>query len=226
MGVPLTWMKKSYPCLKPLNSYMADLLLRLEFVEQWLRNGPQNTYWLSALFFPQGFMTASMQMHARATQIAIDELRFNTTVTKQFKDDITEPPAGGVNMHGLFLEGCDWATEHQQLDESRKGMLFVEMPVIWLKPMQIKDYDAFVKSLPKPQYNCPLYKTSERRGVLSTTGHSTNFVMFMQFSYRDKDPHHWCRRGVACLCMLDDWTKEPAHRTGAPSIHLVMVVRR
>ncbi len=72
------------------------------------------------------------------------------------------------------------------------------MPVLWLEPVQIDLYepeDIF--------YQCPLYKTSTRRGVLSTTGHSTNFVMFLGIKTL-LNPEHWVRRGVAMLCQLDD----------------------
>eukprot|EP00392_Amoebophrya_sp_AT5.2_P005332 g5341.t1 len=202
--VPPGWGKLSYPCLKPLNSYMDDLMKRLEFYEDWLRNGPPKSFWISAMFFPQGFMTAAMQTHARSTFIAIDELKFLSLSTSEMAAEVTEGKPLGVNVHGLYLQGCGFDRPNTVLCESSKGILFVEMPVIWLKPVLVPEWDAYHKGRAKPEYNCPLYKTSERRGVLSTTGHSTNFVMYMQLGYAEEDAAHWTRRGVALLCMLDD----------------------
>ena len=76
-------------------------------------------------------------------------------------------------------------------------ILFTELPTLWLRPTKLSDLEE------PPHYNCPLYKTSDRRGTLSTTGHSTNFVMYLNLP-SDRPADHWIRRGVAGLCQLDE----------------------
>lgn len=71
------------------------------------------------------------------------------------------------------------------------------MPVIWIKPIEKSRLRV------GSRYVCPLYKTSERRGNLSTAGHSTNYVLPVLLNTKEP-PAHWTKRGVALLCQLDE----------------------
>jgi dynein heavy chain len=142
-------------------------------------------------------MTAVMQTYSRRTKTPIDTLSFKTYVKEFHEDQVKELPEEGVNIHGLFLQGAKWDFKKKLIEDSDPKVPIIKMPVIWLEPVTKADhYDD-------KNYECPLYKTSVRAGELSTTGHSTNFVLFMQIP-SDVPQDYWIRRGAALLCMTDD----------------------
>jgi len=61
------------------------------------------------------------------------------------------------------------------LAESLPKVLLTRMPKIWFKPQEVNPKTGMIDH--GHIYTCPLYKTLERFGTLSTTGHSTNFVL-------------------------------------------------
>lgn len=185
--VPQQWKDVSYPSLKPLGSYIKDLIKRIQFFDHWEKNGIPTYYNISLFYFTQGFMTGALQNYARKTKIAIDNLIFDFEVVQA-----ENPPApeNGILVFGTYMEGCKWNFKTRLLDESDPKILYTECPMVWFKPCKKDEIRNF------PHYACPMYKTSERRGTLMTTGHSTNFVLNMRLP-SDKPQSHWIKRGVA-----------------------------
>lgn len=213
--VPPMWEKKAYPSLKALSSWVDDLLERVKFLTKWVDNGIPPVFWLSGFFFPQGFLTGILQNHARQFNIAIDSLSFAFLMRTEAAEELHAKPAeGGCFMMGLFLEGARWDKIAHSLVDPLPKELFSKMPTIHLMP--IKDRVAPSSGI----YRCPVYKILTRTGTLSTTGHSTNFVFWieipsnkgtilrnslvsetnLQIQFADQD--YWIKAGVACFLSL------------------------
>lgn len=195
--VPEGWAGVGFLSLKPLTAWYKDLNDRIAFFNKWYEGGHPISFWLPGLFFPQAFLTAVMQNFARAHKYPIDRIDFDIEVRDDAQldgSDLREHPEAGSYMYGLFLEGCRWDNKIHALGASLPKVLFTQVPVVHFIPTL--DFKG------KPGvYPCPVYKVLSRKGTLSTTGHSTNFVRDMILPTVD-NPDVWIRAGVAAFLAL------------------------
>ena len=210
------WAAVAYPSLKPLGSWVNDFLERLHFLRDWMENGTSPTvFWISGFFFTQAFITGTLQNYARKHAIPIDKAEFDFRVLtpQEIEHAKNHKPEDGAFVRGLFMEGARWDTKAHVIAESLPRELFVSMPFIHLSP-KLRTQVPVVEGVPEQYtgstngtahvYMCPVYKTSFRQGTLSTTGHSTNFVMFIRIPMAAQHKQkHWIKRGVAMLTQLD-----------------------
>ncbi|XP_022823491.1 dynein heavy chain 1, axonemal-like [Spodoptera litura] len=190
--VPAMWSSKAYPSLKPLAAWVKDLCLRVQFMKDWAAHGIPKVFWISGFYFPQAFLTGALQNYARKHVIAIDTVAYAFEALPQ---PPTKKPEDGCCVRGLYLEGARWNASDMSLEESRPKELHIEMAILYMKPEQNH-------RLQPNLYECPTYKTLLRAGTLSTTGHSTNYVMTIELTTH-KPQQHWIKRGVALFCALD-----------------------
>ncbi|TPX36228.1 hypothetical protein SmJEL517_g01545 [Synchytrium microbalum] len=196
--VPKAWERVAYPSLKPLSSWVKDLAMRVIALRDWLNTGQPKSFWLSGVFFPQGFLTGVLQAHSRKYNLPIDSLSFTYEV---MSSDGTEDTSemDGVLVHGLYIEGGRWDANKKCIQDSFTMEMFAQMPPIRFIPTEVT---KIVRDKPGI-YLAPLYKTSARAGTLSTTGASTNFIIAVELpSTQPSD--YWISRGVALLCQLNE----------------------
>jgi len=196
--VPKNWTDAGvgYPSLRPLASWYTDMVSRVEFFTDWIQDGKPYAYWISAFYFPQGFLTSVMQQYSRANLIPVDVLTLAVAV-EDFDDphQLEEGPEEGIYIYGMFMDACGWDYDSMTLCEQEPAVMHVNCPVIHLVPL--KNYTA-----DPSKYKCPFYKTSVRAGTLSTTGHSTNFVMYLELD-TEQAPAFWVLQGAALLSQLN-----------------------
>ncbi|PNW78281.1 hypothetical protein CHLRE_09g403800v5 [Chlamydomonas reinhardtii] len=156
-AVPGSWRNLAYPSLRPLGSWLGNLLARHAQLVDWTAElSTPKAVWLSGLFNPQSFLTAVMQATARRNDWPLDKTVIITEVTKKQPDQIEANSRDGAFIHGLTLEGARWDDKIGALDDSKPKELFCPMPVILVRAVT-QD-----KAEMKDVYKCPVYTTEAR----------------------------------------------------------------
>lgn len=197
--VPPNWANVAYPSLKPLASWISDLIRRIEFQRTWLHEGQPTVFWFGGFYFPQGFMTGTLQNHARKYKLPIDELKFSFKITSWDQiEEVEDPPNDGVYIFGIYFDGARWNRETKTIFDAKPQTNWDTVPVVHFIPFQ--NYVPAAE-----EFSCPVYKTSTRSGALSTTGMSTNYVLNIEMPCPEgQPPKYWTLAGVGCVINLND----------------------
>nr|CAD7395754.1 unnamed protein product [Timema poppensis] len=192
--VPKEWLK-AYPSLKLLGSWTRDLMQRVEHFGHWAQSThPPLFFWLAAYTFPTGFLTAVLQTSARTSNVSIDSLSWDFTVSPMEEHLLVEPPADGVYVRGLFLEGAGWDRKNVCLCEPLPMQLVCAMPIIHFKPME------HVKKRTRGMYVCPCYYYPIRCGAAGRE----SYVVAVDLKSGAENSDHWIKRGTALLLSLSN----------------------
>ena len=182
--VPQLWKRVSWESTT-LGFWFTELLERNEQFYKWVFDGRPICFWMTGFFNPQGFLTAMRQEVTRAHKgWSLDGVILYNDVTKLFKEDIHVPPAEGVYIHGLSLDGAGWDRRNARLIEPHAKVLFSNLPVVHMYAIQNQARDPRL-------YQCPVYKKPRRT--------DQTYITFLVMR-TVQPPEHWILRGVAVLC--------------------------
>lgn len=189
--------KESSP--SALNVLKAAAMLTASSPSKNLKHGNSpGSYWLPAFFYPQGFLTAVLQVHARKYRLPLSNLKFRHLVNShqiEAEGDSIEkvsiPPEDGVLIHGLYLQGAAWDKDRTALCEQCHSQQEL-FPQIHFLPEVIQP--PLVSESSKAYYECPTYQSSVRG--------QENFITVVHLSSL-QDDQLWVLRGVALLCQTD-----------------------
>jgi len=186
-----SWAKCAYLSKKNLMNWLDDVVIRCAQLEAWSEEFVTPTVlWLSGLFNPMSFLTAIMQITARASGLPLDDMCLRSTVRNELDaEEIAEAPEGGAYVNGFSLEGAGWELgrngEQGYLTEMVLKELSPQVPVIHVT--SVRKHERILKGT----YLCPVYFTTNRG--------QANFIVSFDISMEseDSDDKYWILSGVA-----------------------------
>lgn len=108
--LPPKWAANTNPTKKSLAEWFIETLDRVSQLVEWTDNiETPPVLWISGLFNPMSYLTAIMQVTARAENLPLDSICLRTEVKNTFAaEDFPTFAAQGAYVTGFFLEGAGW----------------------------------------------------------------------------------------------------------------------
>jgi len=194
---PATWTACAWPSLRPLASWLSDMLQRHAQLANWTADlATPKVTWISGLFNAQAFVNAVKQVTAQKNSWALNLLVMTVDVTKKMDPgDIEGMALDGAYITGLYIEGARWDMQQGVLEDSFMKELYPKMPVMQMRAILAEKEDL------RGVYICPVYKQTER-ATPGTATPGTGFVFAMQLKTK-QPPSKWTMAGVAMLLAID-----------------------
>eukprot|EP00992_Anisonema_acinus_P002258 TRINITY_DN10608_c1_g1_i2.p1 TRINITY_DN10608_c1_g1~~TRINITY_DN10608_c1_g1_i2.p1 ORF type:complete len:2266 (+),score=796.72 TRINITY_DN10608_c1_g1_i2:1-6798(+) len=191
--LPSMWRTLAPLTRKNLGGWLLHFHRRLAQYRSWLDNGEPTVMWLSGLNIPESYLTALVQTTCRKYKWPLDKSTLFSRVTQYATaSEISERPADGCYVQGLFLEGAKWSMAQQQLDGQDPKVLVYELPVVEIMPME----GAKIKL--QSTFRTPVYVTQGRRSPAGVG------LVFEADLATEMHPSHWVLEGVAVVLNTDD----------------------
>ena len=211
---------------KNLSSWYADLTLRWAQLEVW--SGPEKpvenlppSVWIAGCFNPMGFVTATLQVTARAKKLSLDQMRVHIECTDTYcalgpvNPEVVEgQPDDGAHIHGFFMENSRWdgeapggkdeyeesgqVTPHEicstrgSVVDSKPKELYPLMPMLHLTGRTVVDAVPEDREF-KGRFICPFYTTTIRGPTFVFAGPLRTNI----------DPKRWIICGSALVMQPD-----------------------
>jgi dynein heavy chain len=189
--IPAAWLF-AYPSLKPLGSWMPDLVERIQLFTDWGFLGVPKVFWLGGFTYPTSFLTSLLQASARKNMISVDALSFDFIVQGSDESQVTVAPKEGAYIKNMILEGAKWDTNANTLTDADAMQLTAPMPMVHFKPVAKK------KPATEGIYQCPLYLYPVRTG----SRERPSFMIWLDLKSGPNDGNYWIKRGTALLLSI------------------------
>merc|ERR1712156_799252 len=169
-----------------------EVLQRVNQLSEWTENvETPAVLWISGLFNPMSYLTAIMQVTARAENLPLDDICLRTEVKNTFAiEDFPTFAPQGAYVNGLFLEGAGWemgrGDEQGYLVDMQLKELHPIVPIVHVTAIRRQEKQTIAI------YDCPVYQTTQR-------GPTYVFCAGLQMESEEQDVKRWILAGVAMV---------------------------